>query len=488
MLPTGTVTFLMTDIEGSTRAWVREADAMPAAVSRHYEILDEAVAAHGGVRPVEQGEGDSVVAAFSRASDAVAAAVTAQQLLGAEPWPDGVALSVRMAIHTGEAQLRDDGNYFGLTVIRCARVRSCGHGGQVLLSDVTAALVSDRLPEGSALIDLGLHRLKDLGRPERVWQLQHPDLRAEFPPLQSLDAFRHNLPVQLSPLIGRRREIAAVVGLTEAERLVTLTGSGGVGKTRLALAVGAEVVAAFPGGVWFVELAAANGPGVVGRATLKVLGATETPGVSLAEVAAVELGDNERSLVILDNCEHLVDECANFVSTVLQRNPAVTVLATSREQLGVTGEIAWRVPSLSSPPTDELPGGRGAVAVRRRQPVRRPGSTSPTLVRCERGQRARHRSDLPSARRDPVGGGTGGGPVPPPEHRADRDRARRPVPLADRRTTRGAAPATDARRLRRLELRPPRRHGAQRPATSRGVRRGRSRSKQPKPSPRLRVT
>ena len=195
------------------------------------------------------------MAAFSRASDAVAAAVTAQQLLGAEQWPDGVALAVRMAIHTGEAQLRDEGNYFGLTVIRCARLRSCGHGGQVLLSDVTAALVADRLPDGSALIDLGLHRLKDLGRPERVWQLLHPDLRAEFPPLLSLDAFRHNLPVQLSPLIGRRREIAEVVGLIEAERLVTLTGAGGVGKTRLALAVGAEVVAAFPGGVWFVELA-----------------------------------------------------------------------------------------------------------------------------------------------------------------------------------------------------------------------------------------
>ena len=182
-----------------------------------------------------------------------------------------------------------------------------------------------------------------------------PICAAEFPPLLSLDAFRHNLPVQLSPLIGRRREIAEVVGLIEAERLVTLTGAGGVGKTRLALAVGVEVVAAFPGGVWFVELAAATGPGVVGRATLKALAATETPGVSPAEVAAVELGDSDRSLVILDNCEHLVDECADFVSTVLQRNPAVTVLATSREQLGVTGEIAWRVPSLSSPPTDELP-------------------------------------------------------------------------------------------------------------------------------------
>ena len=356
MLPTGTVTFLMTDIEGSTRAWLRETDAMPAAVSRHYAILEEAIAAHGGVRPVEQGEGDSVVGAFSRASDAVAATVAAQQLLGAEPWPDGIALAVRMAIHTGEAQLRDQGNYFGLPLIRCARLRACGHGGQVLISDVTASLVSDRLPDGSALIDLGLHRLKDLGRPERVWQMTHPELRSQFPPLLSLNAFRHNLPVQLSPLIGRRREIAEVIGLVEGERLVTLTGAGGVGKTRLALAVGAEVVGVFPGGVWFVELAAANGPHVVGGATLKVLGTTETPGASPADVAAVELGDQERSLLILDNCEHLVEECADFVSTVLQRNPAVTVVATSREQLGVTGEISWRVPSLSAPsPTDERP-------------------------------------------------------------------------------------------------------------------------------------
>ena len=152
-------------------------DAMPAAVSRHYEILEEAIAAHGGVRPVEQGEGDSVVGAFSRASDAVAAAVTAQRLLGAERWPDGIQLAVRMAVHTGEAQMRDAGNYFGLAVIRCARLRSCGHGGQVLISDVTASLVADRLPDGAALLDLGLHRLKDLGRPEQVWQLLHDDVR-----------------------------------------------------------------------------------------------------------------------------------------------------------------------------------------------------------------------------------------------------------------------------------------------------------------------
>ena len=179
----------------------------------------------------------------------------------------------------------------------------------MLLSDVTASLVADRLPDGAGLVDLGRHRLRDLGRPERVWQLRHADLApSSAAPL--LSPFRHNLPVQLSPLIGRRREIAEVVDLLADERLVTLTGAGGVGKTRLALAVGADVVAAFPGGVWFVELAATGGTGAVGRAVLKALGTTETPGVAPADVAAVELGDAERSLVILDNCEHLVDECA----------------------------------------------------------------------------------------------------------------------------------------------------------------------------------
>ena len=354
VLPTGTVTFLMTDIEGSTRAWQRRPEALTTAVPRHYDILDEAITSHGGVRPVEQGEGDSVVAAFSRASDALKAAITAQRMLAAEEWTDGLALNVRMALHTGEAQLRDEGNYFGLAVIRCARLRSCGHGGQVLLSDVTAALVADELGEGMTLTDLGRHRLKDLGRPERVWQLVHPDLQAEFPPLMSVDAYRQNLPVQLTPLIGRRAEIAELVATLDGERLVTLTGSGGVGKTRLALAVGAELLAAFPGGVWFVELAGTRGAGSVGRATLKALGLPETPAVAPAEVAAVELGEGGRSLVILDNCEHLIAECAEFVVTVLGAGVDVSVLATSREQLGVAGEVAWRVPSLASPPRDGL--------------------------------------------------------------------------------------------------------------------------------------
>ena len=180
----------------------------------------------------------------------------------------------------------------------------------------------------------------------------HPDLQAEFPPLMSLDAFRQNLPLQLTPLIGRRAEIAELVAALDDERLVTLTGSGGVGKTRLALAVGAELVGDFPGGVWFVELAGTRGTGSVGRATLKALGVPETPGVAPAEVAAVELGEGGRSLVILDNCEHLIDECAEFVVTVLGASADVSVLATSREQLGVAGEVAWRVPSLPSPPRD----------------------------------------------------------------------------------------------------------------------------------------
>ena len=352
MLPTGTVTFLMTDIEGSTRAWERRPEALTVAVPRHYDLLDEAISASGGVRPIEQGEGDSVVAAFSRATDAVGAALTAQRMLVAEAWTDGIALPVRMALHTGEAQLRDEGNYLGMAITRCARLRSCAHGGQVLLSDVTAALIADQMPDGVGLADLGRHRLRDLGRPERVWQLLHPDLEAEFPPLRSLDAFRHNLPLQLTPLVGRRAEVADVVALLAEERLVTLTGSGGVGKTRLALAVGAELVAEFPGGVWFVELGGTSGVGSVGRATLKSLGVPETPGVPPAEVAAAEFGSGGRSLVILDNCEHLISECDDFVVTVLGACPNVSVLATSREQLGVDGEIAWRVPSLLSPPQD----------------------------------------------------------------------------------------------------------------------------------------
>ncbi|HTN79328.1 MAG TPA: AAA family ATPase, partial [Acidimicrobiales bacterium] len=347
-LPTGTVTFLLTDVEGSTRRWEDAPAAMAAAVPRHYEILDEAVARHGGVRPVEQGEGDSVVAAFARASDAVAAAIDAQRTLLAEEWPDGGELHVRMAIHTGEAQLRDEGNYFGHTVIRCARLRAIGYGDQILVSDATAGLVVDRLPQDVSLSDLGTHRLKDLGRPERVWQVVHPDLPATHPGLRSLDAQPHNLPVQLTPLVGREDDVAALAALVRAERLVTLTGSGGVGKTRLALEVAADLLEHFPGGVWFVELAGVANEGSVAPAVLSALGAHQVAGLHPLEQLAATLPD-QPMLLVLDNCEHLVGPCAELADALLARHATVRVLATSREPLGVSGEVTWRVRSLSCP-------------------------------------------------------------------------------------------------------------------------------------------
>ena len=347
-LPTGTVTFLMSDVEGSTRCWEEVPEGMAVAVSRHYELLDGAIGSHGGVRPLEQGEGDSVVGAFSRASDATAAAIAAQQALAVEPWPDGAELRVRIAVHTGEAQLRDEGNYVGQTLNRGARLRAIGYGGQVLLSAATAALVADRLPSGAVLVDLGLHRLKDLGRPEHVWQVGHPDLGSEFPPLRSLDAFHHNLPVQLTPLVGRRDETAEVGGLLVGERLVTLTGSAGVGKTRLALAVAAESLDSHPGGVWWVELAPLGDRGAVGRAILAAVGGRERPGSSVPAQLSIALGDLP-ALLVLDNCEHLIADCADLVAGLLATHPSATVLATSREPLGVPGEIIYRVPSLRCP-------------------------------------------------------------------------------------------------------------------------------------------
>ena len=221
------------------------------------------------------------------------------------------------------------------------------------MSDATASLVAGMLPVGAMLADLGVVRLKDLGRPERVWQLVHDELQRDFPALRGLDSYRQNLPVQMTPLVGHAGEIVAVSELLGAERLVTLTGAGGVGKTRLALAVGAELVEAHPGGVWFVDLAGTGGPDSTGRAALRALGLAEAPTLTPARQVAVDLADAGPSLLILDNCEHTLDDAAAFVSNVLGANPAVTVLATSREPLGVGGEVTWRVPSLPTPQSHE---------------------------------------------------------------------------------------------------------------------------------------
>lgn len=348
VLPAGTVTFLLTDIEGSSRLWEDRADDMPVAIARHYAILDEAIAAHDGVRPVEQGEGDSIVAAFARAGDAVRAAVDAQRRLVAEvPW-----LKVRMALYTGEAQLRDEGNYIGRALNRCARLRSCGHGGQVLLSASTAALVADDAP-GVELRDLGVVRLRDLLRPERVSQVVADGLPDAFPPLRSLDAAPHNLPSALTTFIGREHELGVVTGLVRTERLVTLTGSGGCGKTRLALHAAAEVVDAHTGGTWWVDLApAVDGLGVLERASTAV-GVTAPPGADPVVLLTRHLRELGPTLLVLDNAEHVVADVARLVDAIVSGCPEARVVVTSREPLGIPGEIVWRVPSLTAPARDE---------------------------------------------------------------------------------------------------------------------------------------
>lgn len=339
-LPTGTVTLLLADVEGSTRLWETQPDEMTAAIARLDHAVSDAIAAHDGVRPVEQGEGDSFVIAFGRATDAVACALDLQQAPLAP-------IRLRIGIHTGEVRLRDEGNYIGPTINRTARLRDLGHGGQTLLSGATEPLVLDQLPTGAALTDLGAHPLRDLPRPERVVQLCHPDLRNEFPPLRTPGTVvAHSLPAQLTNFIGRQAETENLREALADNRLVTLTGAGGSGKTRLAVHVAAQVVADFSDGVWYVDLAPITTPDVVPVTAARALGLPDQPGRSTMDTLLRFVRDR-RMLVVLDNCEHLLDASAALVTSLLGAAPGLTVLATSREPLGVSGEAMWQVPSLS---------------------------------------------------------------------------------------------------------------------------------------------
>ncbi|MGO8964206.1 MAG: helix-turn-helix transcriptional regulator [Mycobacterium sp.] len=340
LLPTGTVTLLLADVEGSTRLWETQAEVMTAAIARFNQVVCDVVAAHDGVRPVEQGEGDSFVAAFARASDAVACALELQRAPLAP-------IRLRIGVHTGEIQLRDEGNYAGPTINRTARLRDLAHGGQTVLSGATEPLVVDRLPEGAWLTDLGTHPLRDLPRPERVMQLCHPDLVNQFPPLRvSTAVVSQHLPVQLTSFIGRDTQITDVRRILADNRLVTLTGAGGVGKTRLAIQVAAQLADEFSDGVWYVDLAPLTDTELAPVTVARALGLPDQPGRSTMD-SLLRFVRDRQMLVVLDNCEHLLDASAELVVALLSGAARLTLLATSREAIGVAGEVSWRVPSLS---------------------------------------------------------------------------------------------------------------------------------------------
>ena len=348
VLPSGTLTLLMTDIEGSTRLWEDHPEAMSEALRRHDDLMLTAIERSGGY--VFKTVGDAFCAAFPTATDALQAAEAAQRTLIAEPWPEGATVRVRMAFHTGECEERD-GDYFGPAVNRVARLTAVAHGGQVVLSQATAEVVRDHLPPGVSLRDMGTHRLKDLSRPEVVFQLDIDGLSAEFPPLRSLDnpALLNNLPEFVSSFVGREHELAHMRALVSDNRLVTLTGAGGAGKTRLAVQVAAELLDGSGDGVWFVDLAPLADPGLVAESVAKAVGVREEPGRPVA-ATLIDALRPRRLLVVLDNCEHVVDACAKLADAMLRSCPSVHVIATSRESLGIDGERVFRVPSLSLPP------------------------------------------------------------------------------------------------------------------------------------------
>ena len=351
--PTGTVTFLFTDIEGSTRLWEEQPEAMALAVSRHDALLREAIGAHGGY--VFTTAGDAFSAAFADPGQALDAAVAAQLAIGAEPWPVG-ELRVRMGLHAGTAHERD-GDYFGPVLNRTARIMSAGHGGQVLASRTVVDLVQGRLGDGLGLRSLGEHRLKDLGAPELLHEVVHPGLRSDFPPLRTLEGRPGNLPAELTSFIGRADELAATVERLERERLVTLTGVGGSGKTRLALQAAAETVDRYPDGIWFVELAPLRDPEDIAPLIAESIGvargaAGDRSGLGALELAEAFLGPRT-SLLVLDNCEHLIGGAAGVVDRLLRKCPDLCVLATSREGLGIVGEHLVQVPSMRLPAPGE---------------------------------------------------------------------------------------------------------------------------------------
>jgi predicted ATPase len=344
------VTFLFTDIEGSTRRWEADAAAMRSALLEHDQVLQTAIESHEGC--LFSHTGDGVVAAFASPRSAVDAAVAAQLAL---------ELPVRMGIATGEAELRD-GDYFGTVLNRAARMMAAGHGGQILVAESTAGLLS-----GLDLLDLGPRRLRDVPIPVGVFQMRSPGLRVEFPPLRALDTTPGNLRPAATSLIGRESEVDAITTAVRSHRLVTLTGVGGVGKTRLALEVATQLADEFPDGVWLFELAAVTDPASVPDAVAALLGITQQPGKTVSESVAAALEGRSR-LLVFDNCEHVLDAAGDLIEAIFSHSQTVNVLATSREGLRVGDEHLWAVPSLDL--TDGIESAAAALFVERAAAVR----------------------------------------------------------------------------------------------------------------------
>ena len=376
------MTFLFTDVEGSTRRWETDAEAMKLALAAHDEVLGAAVETHGG--RLFKHTGDGVCAAFASPRSAVDAAVTAQRAL---------ELPVRMGLATGEAELRA-GDYFGAVLNRAARVMAAGHGGQILLADSTAGLLS-----GIDLLDLGPRRLRDLPAAVGIFQVRTSGLRTDFPPLRTLDTAPGNLRRAPGSFIGREAELDAVATELKSHRLVTLTGVGGVGKTRLATEVATRLADEFPDGVWLFELAPVGDPDAVPDAVAAILGVTQQPGKSVSESVATAL-DGRVRLLVIDNCEHVLDATGDLIDAILAHSTTVKILATSREGLGVADERLCPVPSL-----DVSAGIDSAAAALFLERARTVG---PSHLTSHTGRVIRNRGDLPTPRRDPIGDRAGG--------------------------------------------------------------------------------
>lgn len=341
-----TATFLFTDLKDSTPLWEKHPDLMQGLAARHDALIREAIVAHHG--QVVKTMGDGFHAVFEAASDGVAAALAGQQAMIGEAWPAETGpLRVRMGLHTGESHERE-GDYYGAEVNRAARVMSIAHGGQVLLSEVTAALIRNTLPTSVSLVDLGIHRLKGIGAAEQVFQLCHPQLPLDFPPLKSLSVYRHNLPMQLTSFVGREKEMVEIRRLLKETRLLTLLGPGGTGKTRLMLECAEAVIGDWADGVWLVELAPLTDPDLVDERVAAALQVQEQPGRPMRE-SLVDYLRRKQLLLLLDNVEHLVQECAGLAQHLLTYCPQLKILATGREPLFIPGEVTLHIPSLSLP-------------------------------------------------------------------------------------------------------------------------------------------